>query len=114
MEKETHYQGNDIILVRQLEVDGTLVNLTNYQMRLGISANLEDLSGSKTPTYITNDFPINSTLTNSTTRSMQISDTISQNIPVGNYFYEIQIVDPNNNVNTVELGCFELKARVIE
>jgi hypothetical protein len=114
MEKETAYQGNDIIFVRQVQVDDVTQNLTNYQMRLGISNTLEDLSGAATPTYITGDFPITSTLTNSTTRTMQISDTISQNIPVGGYFYEIQLIDPNNNVATVEIGRFELLARVIE
>jgi len=114
MEKESHYQGNDIILVRQVQVDGVTQNITNYQMRLGISNTLEDLSGSATPTYITGDFPINSSLTNSTTRTMQISDTISQNIPIGGYFYEIQLIDPNGNIATVEIGRFELLARVIE
>jgi hypothetical protein len=83
-------------------------------MKLGISNTLEDLSGSATPNYITGDFPITSTLTNSTTRTMKISNTISQNIPTGGYFYEIQLIDPNGNIATVEIGRFELLARVIE
>ena len=114
MDIEEGYQGNDIVLVRKLQIDDVDQDLTNYQFRLGMSLNLEDLSGSKAPTYITNDFPINSSLTNTITRTMIIPDTVSANIPVGTYFYEVQVTDPSGNVDTMELGQFKILARVIE
>jgi hypothetical protein len=114
METERYYQGNDINLVRQVQVDDVTLDLTSYQMKLGISVNLEDLSGSKTPTYITGDFPINSVLTNSTTRTMTIPASVSNGIPTGQYFYEVQLISPAGKITTIELGNFILDNRIIE
>jgi hypothetical protein len=116
MEKITAYQGNDITLTRQLTVsdDNTLIDLTNYEFRLGIANTLEDLSSGGVPTYITDDFPIDSVLTNSTTRTMTVSNTISSTIPTGSYFYEIQVIDGDNKISTVEIGRFILLRRIIE
>jgi hypothetical protein len=116
METVKAYQGNDITFTRQMTVsdDNTLLDLTNYEFKLGISETLEDLSAGGTPTYVTDDFPIISTLTNSTTRTITISNAISSTIPTGTYFYEIQVTDENDKISTVEIGKFLLLKRVVE
>jgi hypothetical protein len=114
MEKITAYQGNDIVLTRQIQVDGTIIDITDYVMRLGISESLDDLSGDRTPNYITDDFPIDSTFTNSTTRTLTVPSYITSDIPSGGYYYEIQLTDPTNKVFTVEIGKLILQRRIIE
>lgn len=115
MENVKAYQGNDITFTRQMTVsdDNTLLDLTDYEFKLGVAESLEDLSGGGTPTYVTDDFPIDSVLINSTTRTITISSAISSTIPTGTYFYEIQVTDGSGKISTVEIGKFLLLKRVV-
>lgn len=110
------YQGNDSIITRQITAsnDNIPLDLTNFQLKLGIARTLNDLSGGGDPTYVSNDFPILSTLINATTRGITLSKEITSLIPTGTYFYEIQIIDESLKIFTGEIGKLLLLKRVVK
>lgn len=116
METLKIYQGNDFILTRQITAsnDNTLLDLTEFQLKLGITRTLDDLSEGGDPTYVSNDFPILSTLVNENTRAIILSKEITSVLPAGAYFYEIQIIDESLKVFTGEIGKLFLLKRVVK